>query len=159
MSTITITDQASAKQTAFLKSLVTARDLTGLSNNVMDVVMDILAEEPISKREASAAITALTAAPKLTATIATPDGIYILDDDVVEVTTGRTGRQYAKRLQGTSFQYEAGLIFKLAGARPATRDEVAAYGRRTGVCGCCGRTLTDPKSIAAGIGPICASRY
>lgn len=32
------------------------------------------------------------------------------------------------------------------------------YGRRTGRCGVCGRELTDPDSIAAGIGPVCASR-
>jgi len=34
-----------------------------------------------------------------------------------------------------------------------------AYGRETGTCGCCGRTLTNPESIEAGIGPICASRF
>lgn len=34
-----------------------------------------------------------------------------------------------------------------------------AYGIRTGTCSCCGRELTDPVSIAAGIGPICADRF
>lgn len=38
-------------------------------------------------------------------------------------------------------------------------DEVQQYGFETGECGCCGRTLTNPDSIAAGIGPICASRW
>ncbi|MAE23427.1 MAG: hypothetical protein CMK92_13650 [Pseudomonas sp.] len=33
------------------------------------------------------------------------------------------------------------------------------YGAKTGECSCCGRTLTDPKSIEAGIGPICADRW
>lgn len=33
------------------------------------------------------------------------------------------------------------------------------YGRKTGVCSCCARELTDPKSIAAGIGPICESKW
>lgn len=41
--------------------------------------------------------------------------------------------------------------------------DVPAYvrrdGRATGRCCCCGRTLTDPNSIAAGIGPICADRF
>lgn len=37
--------------------------------------------------------------------------------------------------------------------------EAIAYGRRTGVCACCGRTLTDPESIDRGIGPICAGRW
>lgn len=33
------------------------------------------------------------------------------------------------------------------------------YGRETGRCACCGRTLTDPKSIELGIGPICAEHF
>lgn len=33
------------------------------------------------------------------------------------------------------------------------------HGRLTGNCACCGRTLTDPASIAAGIGPVCAAGW
>ena len=33
------------------------------------------------------------------------------------------------------------------------------YGRELGVCGVCGRTLTNSESRAAGIGPICAGRF
>lgn len=36
------------------------------------------------------------------------------------------------------------------------RESMIAYGRQLGKCGACGRTLTDPDSIAAGIGPVCA---
>jgi hypothetical protein len=32
------------------------------------------------------------------------------------------------------------------------------YGRELGVCGVCGRTLTNEESRAAGIGPVCAGR-
>lgn len=42
------------------------------------------------------------------------------------------------------------------------KDPLAAaklYGVETGRCGCCGRELTDPESIAAGIGPVCAGRF
>lgn len=41
------------------------------------------------------------------------------------------------------------------------KDEEAAmirYGHALGVCGRCGRTLTDEASRAAGIGPICAAK-
>lgn len=34
-----------------------------------------------------------------------------------------------------------------------------AYGRRTGNCACCGRQLTDPVSVANGIGPICQTKW
>lgn len=35
----------------------------------------------------------------------------------------------------------------------------AAYGRLIGSCGVCSRTLTNPQSIAAGIGPVCAEKF
>lgn len=59
---------------------------------------------------------------------------------------------------------------RAAGVEPATikaaldeieRDPLAAikaHGIATGSCGCCGRELTDPDSIALGIGPICADK-
>jgi hypothetical protein len=37
--------------------------------------------------------------------------------------------------------------------------ELKAHGITTGVCGCCGRELTNPESIKNGIGPICAGRF
>jgi hypothetical protein len=34
-----------------------------------------------------------------------------------------------------------------------------ASGLQTGSCSCCGRELTDPESVASGIGPICAKKW
>jgi hypothetical protein len=34
-----------------------------------------------------------------------------------------------------------------------------AYAKVTGKCGVCNTKLTDPKSIAAGIGPVCAKKF
>lgn len=45
--------------------------------------------------------------------------------------------------------------------RAILKDPLAAqkaYGHLTGVCGRCGRLLEDPESVAAGIGPICATK-
>lgn len=36
---------------------------------------------------------------------------------------------------------------------------IVAYGQKTGNCACCNRELTDPESVARGIGPICFERY
>jgi len=33
------------------------------------------------------------------------------------------------------------------------------HGKLTGNCSCCGQELTDPNSIEAGIGPVCARKY
>lgn len=38
------------------------------------------------------------------------------------------------------------------------KGALARYGRATGRCGVCGRELSDPESVALGIGPICLSR-
>lgn len=38
-------------------------------------------------------------------------------------------------------------------------ESAEAYGQHTERCGVCGIQLTDPDSIARGIGPICAQKY
>ena len=44
----------------------------------------------------------------------------------------------------------------------AANDPISAairYGKVSGECSCCGRELTDPRSIERGIGPICADKF
>lgn len=53
----------------------------------------------------------------------------------------------------------AGIVERVA---ETMRDPLAlaiAYGKRTGNCSCCGRKLSDPTSVAMGIGPVCAEKY
>lgn len=50
----------------------------------------------------------------------------------------------------------SGLADKIAEVMVDPVEAAIRYGRETGKCSCCGRTLTDPASVAAGIGPICA---
>lgn len=38
-------------------------------------------------------------------------------------------------------------------------EAAKAYGKLTGSCSCCGRELTDPASIEAGIGPVCVTKW
>lgn len=45
----------------------------------------------------------------------------------------------------------------LAGQTKLTMDAVAKIGKQVGFCIRCGRTLTDPESVANGIGPVCAT--
>lgn len=39
------------------------------------------------------------------------------------------------------------------------RGKAVEHGRLTGRCSCCGRELSDPKSVALGIGPVCADQW
>jgi hypothetical protein len=92
-------------------------------------------------------------------------GFYVLGEDIIKVQANKAGTNvYAKRLvpSGTNkrgrFEYEPGLIDRLAGATPADADALAAYGRETGTCAICGALLSDPASVERGIGPVCAGR-
>lgn len=59
------------------------------------------------------------------------------------------------RVRECSTETEARVLAAAADPAAAAR----AFGLRTGRCSCCGRELTDPESIADGIGPICAGHY
>lgn len=50
---------------------------------------------------------------------------------------------------------EAGVI--AACADPL--NSAVAYGKRFGICSCCGRELSNQESIDLGIGPICRAKY
>jgi hypothetical protein len=58
-------------------------------------------------------------------------------------------------MRGADVETDEELLALAEGPLEAAR----AHGIATGVCGCCGRELTNPESIAAGIGPICAERW
>jgi hypothetical protein len=54
---------------------------------------------------------------------------------------------------------DAQLAEAIAAAAADPEKAAKAYGLQTGVCSCCGRELTNPDSIARGIGPICADKF
>ena len=95
----------------------------------------------------------------------TEDGIYKTDDDIiykVQRAVHGSSRLYAKRLvlteDHTSFEYEQGAVWKLRPEQKLSLEQAREYGTLYGVCVVCGKMLTDEKSIAAGIGPICAGK-
>lgn len=93
---------------------------------------------------------------------ATP-GYYRRGDEVYEVVANKSGTgTYAKILVVDGgrgrWEYAPGVGRTLAVLEPLTVEEAGRIGRRFGVCMICGRTLTNPESIEAGIGPICAGR-
>lgn len=57
------------------------------------------------------------------------------------------------------FVFVRGGIFKIDDSWKMTLEEAKAFGALYGTCCVCGRTLTDEKSIAAGIGPKCAQNF
>jgi hypothetical protein len=96
----------------------------------------------------------------------TEDGMYRTPDGTiwkVQRAVHGSGQLYAKRLtvepgQTGTFTYEPGAIRRLRPENRMTLEDAKAFGKLYGVCCRCGRTLTDERSIADGIGPDCAGR-
>jgi hypothetical protein len=88
-------------------------------------------------------------------------GFYRVNCGIFRVKTApSTGRNYALKLtEDGKWVYAAGAVFNLRPETRMTRDEAAAYGRRFGRCIVCQAELTDPKSVEAGIGPVCAQKF
>lgn len=167
---------ASAKQVAFIVRLLGERDIAGTkyagwNEEIAAAVSSVKASDAIGDllnrdRKTVSAPTILWSAPKpVVAAESLSEGMYrrAADGEVFKVQKSKTsGNLYAKQLTVSdgvgSFEYAAGAIRTLKASDRMTLDQAKAFGHQTGVCCACGRTLTNPESIAAGIGPICGGR-
>jgi len=95
----------------------------------------------------------LVAALKLTPARAPRRDLWVTVDGEFAGGIDANGRFKAK------FGSPAWLPETLAQLAANPEKETRMYGRKTGECCCCGRQLTDPKSVEAGIGPICALNW
>lgn len=92
-------------------------------------------------------------------------GMYQLNGRIFKVLPSRNSdRHYAKELTGESatgytFVYAKGAMSILAAEHRMTAEQAAEFGKLTGSCCCCGKLLTDPESVAKGIGPVCEKKY
>lgn len=94
-----------------------------------------------------------------------PEGWYMVGDQPWKVQWNRahTGK-YGLRLvdphggDRLNWEFVSGGLRIVATGRPMTLDEASAFGKLYGICVICGAKLTDPESIARGIGPICAGK-
>jgi mono/diheme cytochrome c family protein len=109
----------------------------------------------------------IPAAPAAPPAYVPPFGHYLVDGQHVQVKKAKYGSAVnvivnEQWIGALGFGKYAG---KAAAAIETLHDEAAAYAaviefaKVTGKCGVCHTKLTDPKSIAAGIGPVCAKKY
>lgn len=121
-------------------------------------------EHRMSKATASAKISEYMAMPKVReAFSSTPEldeGMYRMNDDIFKVYRTQAGHLATKQLTEDGFEYTGRKpLHSLTAEHRMTLDEAKAYGKVTGTCCNCGRTLTNEDSIEAGIGPICAGKF
>lgn len=90
-----------------------------------------------------------------------PAGWYLVNGAEYQVKISKkTQAPYLISKDGT-------YLGALKGDAPAILSAIEAdpiglakeYGKATGTCGICSKTLTNPDSIAAGIGPICQTKF
>jgi hypothetical protein len=155
------TTQATERQISYAQSLLATRavsdlfraslgDLTALSKSEISSVIDSLRSFPYAPRESS------TTAP----VVALEVGVYFKEGVVYRVKLSQaTGRPYATKLVGGSFQYDPSYIRAISADDKMTLEQACDYGLQFGVCVACGRELTDEVSVARGIGPVCARRF
>lgn len=170
--------QASTKQTAFLADLAASRG-TKDEQTAMAAVLDA---DVLSTAEASRLIDYFLSRPRLMTAHAKPVATAPATTTLPVVAEGRyaletpDGAKFYKVSRPTEGKW-AGYTFLDAQASDefwpikavaskvailtaiaADPDALARYGRLLGVCGVCGRTLTDAESRAKGIGPVCEGK-
>lgn len=85
--------------------------------------------------------------------------------EVGKPTEGRwAGYTFIKRLVGAPGQYRkvdmtaSERVGWLSAIEDDPKQAMVDYGMESGVCGRCSSPLTDPESLARGIGPVCAGK-
>lgn len=162
---------ATPKQREFLRGLIAELDgADGPAATLREAAVAILDLETLDRRTASYTIGRLMDARreyrkrqyKATVDGLEEEGMYRLGVRIYRVKRSEAGRLYAMELvveRGLPrFMYDRGAIFNLRPEHRMSVEEAAEHSRKIGACCVCGTTLTDPKSIARGIGPVCASR-
>lgn len=90
------------------------------------------------------------------------EGVYLFNGEIYRVVKAQeSGKCYAKhiefRVKGKRpvQTYAPGVYSRLRAEHAMTIDQINELAQSTGWCGICGRFLTNPKSVARGIGPVC----
>jgi hypothetical protein len=161
---------ASDKQISYLNSLLANRVI---ANDLRDDLCARISDGTLDSKRASNAIDTLLSCPKASTTsftakvVALELGMYRTSDGTMyRVHESReTGNRYAKRMEYDLFSdkprfvYAKGAISTLTPEDRMSLADAKAWGMETGFCCVCGAFLTDEKSVANGIGPVCAKYF
>ena len=165
---------ASDKQLAFIKKLMDERPdwSEQLDDEQVERAFDVMGQKLVTGGEASTLIESLLAFPatregEVPVAERGGPGYYTRDGEFYVVVKSRQGRLYAKQLaahqtysgaERFSWDYAPGVAATFAEADRVAVEQAAEWGHLHGHCFKCLKPLTDPKSVAAGIGPVCAKK-
>lgn len=171
---------ATEKQISFIRTLATERDVTMPDTKALsraDASRFINSLLAMPKAPVAADATLVKAVEGLNLSHV-PSGRYAASDDngvtrffkIDNVEDGKWAKWVFVKIMASATEYRQGAqkpnqVYNGKSLHALTEiatDPKAAsirYGQELGVCGVCGRTLTDPASISKGIGPICEGRF
>lgn len=143
----------SVEKRAAIKQAAPVADTAGIDRLKLafDTAISNAAAKGLKMRTPKITIGGIVISPAK-ATSANPGALYVKSAGTY-LGKIQNGRLFAAR-ECTTDQEQKILAFV---ADPAAAAK--AYGIETGVCCICNATLTNKKSIEAGIGPICATRF
>lgn len=166
---------ATEKQVSYLTSLMKSKE----NPTVVGRVQYAIATQCLTKALASESISALLGSPKKVVEIPvvtepetpvygyydTETGAYHFDEFKSKYGSAKMPKVFKLAVLKTwdgkakgKWIYQGGTYKAkqvLTGKKAMTQAEAGAYGLAHGFCIRCGRTLTDPHSVAKGIGPVC----
>jgi len=171
--------QAAAKWSDFAASMLWTHRTKGRLSPAQWQVCETMLTKLIANAKAKAAETKAVDASRIELLLLTAKGSKLkhpkfradgLTFSLASATSRNAGAVYVKAGDVYAGKIMGGVFSPTRDAAAGTGETVARiaadpkgaaveYGRLTGQCSCCGRTLSDPASVELGIGPICADKW
>ena len=122
--------------------------------------------EQLTKSVVSGIINTLKDSDEISLAI-TEVGAYLLNETIYSIRLGKESGKlqvysyspYAEKYLRNDVSKEKEILRQLQPTDRLTLEQAIKYSAQTGSCVHCGRTLTLRKSVAAGMGQVCASKY
>lgn len=161
-----VINPASEKQLSFANSLTKKKEggIETLNHYLHNRKVSSL--EELDRKDVSEIINALKFAKEITPPMKiTEVGAYLLNGVVYSIRQQpETKRWSVWTYSDTAERYvrndkEFGVLYQLDTTDRLTLELAIKYSAQVGICVHCGKTLTVLKSVAGGIGPICAKKY
>ena len=156
------------RQVQFAQSLVTTKE--GGQELLANVLQSkgVHSLEQLSRGDVSAIINSLKNTKTKEVPIKISEvGAYLLDETIYSIRQGNESKKWqvwsynaeAEKYLRNDKEVEKNVLETVEESNRLTLEQAVKYSAQTGICCHCGRVLTVLKSVAGGIGPICAKRY
>jgi len=160
---------ATEKQLAYAQALILKKQGSLATLNAFLQKNKVHTLEELPKSDVSTLINELRYKSDKEVPISITDvGAYLLNGTFYSIRKGNQSKKwqvwtydknFGKYLREPIQTKEDSILQQLVPTDRLTLETAIKYSVQTGVCCHCGRTLTVLKSVAGGIGPICAKRY